>query len=183
MSGTLSAMPLTVHMIVHMTMVAVTAPLLAWLIGGSHVDPVRRAPRLFSAIPASLLEFVIVWTWHAPLLHLAARHHAGIFAAEQASFFLAALWLWLAIFGGEPRHRLGRAASGVIALVLTFAHMTMLGAVLALSPRALYGHQPASLVDQQYAGTVMIAAATVAYLGGAIWLSRTLLAAAVERRA
>jgi putative membrane protein len=176
------ALPLTVHMVAHMAMVAVAAPALAWIVGGSRIDPVRRRPRWFSPIPASLLEFTIVWAWHAPVLHLAARHHAGVFAAEQLSFFIVALWLWLSIFGGGPQHRLARAGSGVIALVLTFAHMTMLGAVVALSPRVLYDH--GALVDQQYAGTVMIASATAAYLGGALWLSRALLLTpSRERRA
>lgn len=177
-------MPLTVHMIVHMTVVAAMAPLAAWLTRGRSIDPVRRYPRCFSPIPASLLEFAVVWAWHAPLLRLAARHDGLMFAAEQASFFIAALWLWLSIVGGDARQRSSRAAAGVVALVLTFAHMTMLGAVLALSPRALYGHGAAGLADQQVAGTIMIAAATVAYLGAAIWLSRGLLSPpAAERRA
>ncbi len=176
------AMPLTVHMLTHMAIVAVAAPVVALAIRGRRIDPVMRAPRWFSPLPASLLEFAIVWAWHAPLLHLGARHHFGMFAAEQISFFVAALWLWLAIFGGPPQHRPGRAGAGVLALALTFAHMTMLGAVLALSPRVLYGH--GEIADQQYAGTVMIAAATAAYLGGAIWLSRgLLLSTSQERRA
>ena len=65
----------------------------------------------------------------------------------------------------------------VVALVLTFAHMTMLGAVLALTPRDLYGHGAGAVADQQLGGAVMIAAGTVAYLGAALWLSRALLIA------
>jgi putative membrane protein len=126
----------------------------------------------------------VVWGWHAPLLHLAARHHPAIFVLEQGSMLVVSLWLWLAILGGPAASRPVRAAAGLIALVLTFSHMTMLGAVLTLSPRDLYGHGADGLADQQRAGAVMIAAATVTYLGAAVWLSRLLLSrAAAERRA
>jgi putative membrane protein len=53
--------------------------------------------------------------------------------------------------------------------------MTMLGVVLALTPRDLYSHGPDAIADQQLGGAVMIAAGTIAYLGAAIWLSRSLL--------
>ena len=55
--------------------------------------------------------------------------------AEQLSFAAAALFLWIAILGGDARERAARAGTGVIALVLTFAHMTMLGVLIALAPR------------------------------------------------
>jgi putative membrane protein len=169
--------PLTRHMVAHMTLVALVAPLLAALIAQSRVDPVQRRPRWFSPITASLIEFVVIWAWHAPAWHVAARHDGVVFALEQASFLGAATYLWLAILGGGPASRAMRAATGVVALVLTFAHMTMLGAVLALTPRVLYAHAPATLADQQLGGAVMIATGTVAYLGAALWLSRSLLIA------
>ncbi len=173
----MSAGVFTRHMLGHMTLVALVAPLLAILIARSRFNPVERRPQRFSPITASLVEFVVIWTWHAPLLHVAARHHAGMFALEQASFLGASTYLWLAIVGGDPRSRTIRAATGIVALVLTFAHMTMLGAVLALTPRDLYGHGAGALADQQLGGAVMIAFGTVAYLGAALWLSRSLLVA------
>lgn len=53
------AMPLTVHMLTHMAIVAVAAPVVALAIRGRRIDPVMRAPRWFSPLPASLLEFAI----------------------------------------------------------------------------------------------------------------------------
>ena len=167
----------TRHMLAHMTLVAVVAPMLAAAIARSRFDPVRRWPGASSPIAASLIEFVTVWAWHAPALHMAARHDAGVFVAEQASFLGAATLLWLTILGGDRASHALRAGTGIIALVLTFAHMTMLGAVLALAPRPLYAHAGASLADQQLGGAVMIAFGTVAYLGAALWLSRSLLRA------
>ena len=48
------------HMIAHMSVVAVAAPLLAFGVAGGRWDPVCRAPRLFSAMLASLVELVLV---------------------------------------------------------------------------------------------------------------------------
>jgi putative membrane protein len=173
----MNANSFTRHMLVHMGLVALVAPLLALLVARSRFDPVRRWPRGFSPITASLIEFVVVWLWHAPAWHVAARHDAGIMMLEQASFLGASTYLWLAIIGGDAASRAIRAAAGIIALVLTFAHMTMLGAVLALTPRDLYGHGGNAIEDQQLGGTIMIAVGTVAYLGAALWLSRSLLIA------
>ena len=167
----------TRHMVAHMTLVALVAPLLAIVIARSRFNPVARRPRWFSPIAASLIEFVVIWAWHAPALHVAARHDDGMFALEQASFLGASTYLWLAIIGGDHSSSAMRAGTGIVALVITFAHMTMLGAVLALTPRDLYGHGAAALADQQLGGAVMIASSTVAYLGAALWLSRSLLVA------
>jgi putative membrane protein len=164
----------TAHMTMHLAVVAVAAPLIAWGVAGTRYDPVRVAPRVFAPLPASVAEFVAVWTWHAPALHQAARHDAVAFGAEQITFLLAGLWLWLAVFGGEPQVRLARAATGVVALLLTSMHMTLLGALLALAPRPLYG--PAhSLADQHLGGALMLLVGGTAYLLGGLWLMVTLV--------
>ena len=49
------------HMTMHMVVVAVAAPLLALGVAGGRLDPVRRAPRLFAAIPLSVVELIVVW--------------------------------------------------------------------------------------------------------------------------
>ncbi len=178
-------MTFTQHMAWHMTLVALLAPFVAAMVRGTRVDPVRVASSRFSPLVACLIEFVIVWGWHLPVLHAAARHDSAWFAAEQISFAAAALYLWFSILGGEARERDGRAGSGVIALVLTFAHMTMLGVLIALAPRDLYGHGDGSILDQQRGGTLMILAGTLVYPAAAVWLSRGLIAArtAGEERA
>lgn len=169
-------MTFTQHMAWHMLLLAVIAPTAALALRGTRLDPVRGAAAVFSPIVACLIEFVVVWGWHAPPLHDAARHHAGWFAAEQASFAASALFLWISILGGDARARAGRSAEGVIALVLTFAHMTMLGVLIALAPRPLYAHAAATLHDQQLGGAVMVLGATVAFPLFAVRLSRLLVA-------
>lgn len=80
------------HMLIHMGIVAVAAPLLALAVAGGRFDPVHKAPELFAPIPASLLEFVVVWAWHAPTLHHAARHASIAFVAEQGAFLVSGLF-------------------------------------------------------------------------------------------
>jgi putative membrane protein len=85
--------PFSAHMAMHMAVVAVAAPLLALGVAGTRRDPAAIAPRLFSAVPASIAELILVWGWHTPALHHAARHSSFAFALEQASFLLSGLWL------------------------------------------------------------------------------------------
>jgi putative membrane protein len=173
----------TAHMLMHMGVVALAAPLLAAAVAGSAIDPARIAPRLFSAIPAAVVELVVVWTWHAPALHLVARHATAWLVVEQASFLAAGLLVWISALGGEPR----RAGNGVVALLLTSMHMTLLGALLALAPRPLYHHEFAAsstavLDDQQLGGTIMLLVGGISYLIGGLWLARRMLLVAPTRR-
>lgn len=171
------------HMTMHMLVVAVAAPLLALGVAGSRYDPVRKAPALFAPIPASVLELILVWGWHAPVLHHIARGSLGGLFAEQSTFLLAGLLVWISAFGGPLPRSQNRAAAGVIGLLLTSMHMTLLGALLALSPRPLYhdhGHGHASthslggmtaLDDQHLGGAVMLVVGGIAYLAGGLWLT------------
>ena len=167
------------HMTMHMGVVAVAAPLLALGVAGGRLDPVLRAPALFSPIPASLLELVVVWVWHAPALHHAARHAPLVRALEQATFLATGLLLWLSVVGGSHDSRESRLGSGVIALLLTSMHMTLLGALLALPPRPLYVHPGQelgrALADQHWGGAIMLVIGGVVYLAGGVWLSARLL--------
>jgi putative membrane protein len=174
------------HMTMHMAVVAVAAPFLALALAGGRFDPARKAPRLFAPIQASVLELVIVWAWHTPALHHAARHHAAALIAEQGSFFLAGCFLWLAAFGGDRLDAQKRSAAGVVGLLLTAMHMTLLGALLALAPRPLYGHPGGlsgltALDDQHLGGAIMLLAGAVSYLSGGLWLTLRLLRAPVAR--
>lgn len=168
------------HMTLHMGLVAVAAPLLALAVAGGVRDPVRRAPALFPPIPLAMLELVVVWAWHAPGPHQAARHTAVGFVAEQASFLAAGGLVWLSAFGGAPRYREDRYATGIAALLLTSTHMTLLGALIALSPRALYprhGHTTGltALEDQHLGGAIMLLVGGAAYLAGGLGLTAALV--------
>jgi putative membrane protein len=166
------------HMTMHMGVVAVAAPLLAIGLAGGALDPVRWRPALFPPIPVSLVELGVVWTWHAPALHRAARHSAGLLALEQGSFLISGALVWLAALGGGAAQRAQRRGAGIVALLLTSMHMTLLGALLALPTRALYahpGHAGHALEDQHLGGAIMLLVGGIAYLAGGLWLSAELL--------
>ena len=168
------------HMTMHMGVVAVAAPLLALGIAGSPLDPVRKAPGLFAPIPASIVELLVVWAWHAPALHHAARQGTAGLVAEQGTFLLSGLFVWLAAFGGDSSRRGNRNAAGVVALLLTSMHMTLLGALLALATRPLYAHahglsRLTPLDDQHLGGAIMLLAGGASYLLGGLWLTYRLL--------
>lgn len=176
------------HMSLHMLLVAVAAPLLSLGIAGWRHDPVRYWPILFAPVPASIAELMIVWAWHAPALHHAARHTAVGFAIEQGTFVLVGVWVWLSAFGGsraadslenpgsfDANKLIQRRGAGVLGLLLTSMHMTLLGALLALSPRLLFAHPHvhgglSPLADQHLGGAIMLVVGGIAYLLGGLWL-------------
>lgn len=166
------------HMTMHMGVVAVAAPLLTLGVAGGRYDPVPRAPRLFAPVPMSVAELIVVWVWHAPALHHLARQSAAGLVAEQGSFLLAGLAVWVSAFGGS---RSGdRAGAGVVGLLLTAVHMTLLGALLALASRPLYGHVEGfagltALEDQHLGGAIMLLVGGAAYLAGGLWLTAGLV--------
>jgi putative membrane protein len=168
------------HMTMHMTVVALAAPLIALSLAGTRADPVARMPRALAPIPMSLIELVIVWTWHLPALHEAARHRPDAFVLEQASFLAAGALLWLAATGGNREQRRLRAGAGVAALLFTSMHMTLLGALFALAGRALFEHAgaasgAAAIADQQLGGVIMLLVGGASYLAGGLWLTAVAL--------
>jgi len=168
------------HMTMHMAVVAIAAPLIALGAAGGRLDLTHRYPAVFSPIPTSLLELLVVWAWHAPALHHAARSSTAGLVAEQGMFLLSGLLVWLSAFGSERGRSGMRAGAGVVALLLTSMHMTLLGALLGLAPRALYSHGPgleaAAALDQQHlGGAIMLAVGGLSYLAGGLWLAMQLL--------
>lgn len=169
------------HMAMHVAVVALAAPLLAAGLAGSALDPVRRWPALLPAVPLSVLELVVIWGWHAPALHHLSRHETWALALEQGSFLFAALALWLAALGGVRAAWRARALAGIGGLLMASMHMTLLGVLLALAPRVLYGHGAglaAALADQQQGGVLMLIGGGTSYLAGALYLLLRLLAPA-----
>jgi len=161
------------HMTLHMTIVAVAAPLIA---AATRLDRAHARPWLMAPVHASIVELIVVWAWHAPALHHFARQEGWGVVLEQTSFLAAALWLWIAAAGGQDRSRRG---AGVFALLLTSMHMTLLGALLALATRPLYQHDDVGalspLADQQLGGAIMLLVGSSAYLAGGLLLTAGLL--------
>lgn len=153
------------HMARHMILVALAAPAL-----------VLAAPGLFRAMAVPVLagavaEFLIVWGWHLPQLHAAARGSLAPFLLEQALFLAGGLLVWAGALTAPP-------LAGAGALLLTSMHMTLLGALLVLAGADVYAQwcgTPPDLPAQQVGGMMMLGIATPAYLlGGLVLAARAL---------
>jgi putative membrane protein len=168
------------HMVAHMGVVAIAAPLIAMGLPQRW----RPGPAMPPALPvvASVAELVAVWGWHAPAMRAAAEASISATVAEQATFLAVGIALWWTSFAAP--HVRAHAAAGAGALLLTSIHMTLLGALLALSPRPLYGTGEVTCFglvldagqDQQLGGVVMLLVGAVVYLAGGVTLVARLLA-------
>jgi putative membrane protein len=174
--------PFSAHMLGHMLLVAVAAPLLAAALARAAPGVGRRMAAWCPPVPASLLELLLVWGWHAPLLHLAAQEGGLPWLAEQAAFLLAGFWLWATALARGDDGRLARGPEGILALLLTATHMTLLGVLIALAPRLLFGGEHGALADQEIGGVVMLTMGGLAYLTGGLALMAELLEAPPKDR-
>ncbi len=171
-----SAFGMTGHMAGHMIAVAVAAPLIAAGLSGTRADPALRWPRIVTPMAMMLVELATVWTWHLPALRVVAGHSLLAMIAEQVCFLIAGLLLWSSVLRAPHR------PAGIGALLLTSMHMTLLGVLIGLAPRPLYGHHRApfaldTLADQQFGGVVMLVIGAASYMFGGLVLLAGLLKA------
>jgi len=180
-----------VHMIQHMLLVVVAAPLLVlgdtgtaalWALPirarrrvGRWWRHARLLPAIWHALRLPLVAFTLhvgaLWLWHLPSLYDAALRNEAVHVTEHASFFLTALLFWYPL---ADRHRARRFGVGTATLYLFAAGLqcTMLGALMAFARHpwyvAHYGTTAAwgltPLEDQQLAGLIMWIPAGLVYL-------------------
>jgi putative membrane protein len=183
----------TWHMVEHEIIMAVSAPLLVLgrpigvlLWGLPHkvrlsLTHATRQPviqRCWSwltrPLNATLIHAVAIWVWHAPPLFDAAVTHEVLHRLQHLSFLVSALLFWYSLL------RTSRSSGEALwHLFFTMLHMSLLGALLALSPRVLYLAQTAHslafgltpLEDQQLAGIVMWVPAGTIYAGAALFFA------------
>lgn len=180
----------SLHMIQHMTLMTVAAPLLvlgapARVVPWSLPRPGQRwIGRLRRRIDAwyspwylfwqPLLVWMVyaltLWIWHLPLLYEAALHHPVIHDAQHLSFFVASCIFWRVLLDPVGRLRLGRGVA-VMYLFTTSMHAMLLGVFMALAPRLWYpwyaerteAWNLTPLQDQQLAGLIMWMPACLIY--------------------
>jgi putative membrane protein len=174
------------HMLAHMGVVAIAAPLIGIGIA-PYVSPKLRLPGL--PLIASLLELIVVWGWHAPYLRALAERSLLVTSLEQASFLGAGLLLWTSCLGAAEKSE--SRAAGIGGLLLTSVHMTLLGTLLALSPRPLFGEGQVTCFgvvleaqrDQEIGGVIMLLIGGAVYLAGGLSLLWKLLDEAATGKA
>ncbi|HWI75694.1 MAG TPA: cytochrome c oxidase assembly protein [Sphingomicrobium sp.] len=166
------------HMIEHELIMLVATLLLAASHSGGVLawglpSPLRRAlggswkaplailwKRLTEPVTATIVQAVVMWLWHAPLLFDRALESNGWHAAQHLSFVAASLFFWVAML--NPR-RGGYLLSAACLFVTTLVEGA-LGALMALSQSPWYSDYAAMelsgiglepTTDQQLAGLIM----------------------------
>jgi putative membrane protein len=178
------------HMVQHLLLMLVAAPLLVWGRAGvvvlTAVPPewrptaaraARRLRPLRAPVAAWTLFAVAVWGWHLPGPYDAALRNTWIHAAEHMSFFGTSVLWWACVFG---RRRL-EPVRGIVYVFTTMVHGAWLAAILALSPRVIYAFYASArgafaLADQQSAGVLMWVPVAFVYIGVIVALGFRLFA-------
>lgn len=164
--GTLSG-----HMVEHMALLAVAAPITAGVLRGRFVDVAGGA-----LVSATILQLSLIWLWHAPPVLTAAGSSTPLHVAMGLSLFVAGVLFWSAVYGVAQRSRW----KSVLALLLTGKLFCLYAAILVFAPRVLYaggehshhgGSVGIDLADQQLAGMIMITVCPLTYVAAGIALT------------
>jgi len=159
------------HMIVHIVLMTVAAPVLASLLLKSRYSFIKAAS--LSTLSAAIsVQALLLFAWHSPPgIGLAMDSRSGALLM-QATLLLSALWFWFAVFNQTGKH-LWR---GVLALLLTGKLFCLLAILLIFAPRVLYSitdvNMPMAieLADQQFAGLLMVTVCPISYVLAAVVL-------------
>jgi putative membrane protein len=184
------------HMVQHMVLMLVAAPLLVlgnpvvavvWALpltwrrtlGGWGRNPDVRGVWYVFSNPASawLLHAAAIWVWHVPVLYEATLYSELVHLAQHASFFGTAMLFWWAALEMGRRRRQQYGIS-VLYVFTTMVHTSLLSALLTFSlvlwypiyadGTAAWGLTP--LEDQQLGGLLMWVPAGLIYLAIALAL-------------
>ena len=183
------------HMVQHMLLLLVAAPLLAlgspwrrlqrgsppalrrtgrrWArrLGGPSALHLLRLP-----IVVWLAHVAVIWVWHASVPYEMALRYDLVHILEHTSFFVTGVLFWSLVVAG-PRSRL--SAGYRILLVFAMAMQSVfLSALLTFAENPWYGSYTATtapwgldpLADQQLAGVIMWVPAGAVYLLAALAL-------------
>jgi putative membrane protein len=193
---------LWVHMVQHLLLTVVAAPLFAL---GAPVSTLRfgLSPASRSTVAgwsrttrrwrrgigdppplaiATVVHVVLTWVWHAPWLYDLAVRSTAVHALEHVAFLGSAVWVWIEIVATARRNRRAQALATIclFALIVTGG---VLGALLTFASRSVYDVYTgagglSALEDQQLAGALMwvppsFVYAIVALRRFASWMRRT----------
>jgi cytochrome c oxidase assembly factor CtaG len=186
----------SIHMVQHMLLLAVAAPL---LLAGAPVRPllrglpvtlrhsvVRALARntafrvllhvLRQPLVAAALYVVGLYAWHVPALYDAAVENPTIHVIEHTWFFGTALLFWSVVIDPVPfRATLPYAARIPFLLLVGAAQNTILGGLLAFSDRLYYAHYATTtaaygldpVTDQHLGGAIMWVPGDLIFLAAA----------------
>jgi putative membrane protein len=157
------------HMVMHIGLMNVAAPLLAVVIANRLDFSDLKARWLWIATAA---QTAVLWLVHMPAVHEAAMMHHSLRLAVLAALTIAAAAFWLTCVGISSSSRW----QTIPPLAISGKLFCLLAALLTFSPRPLYGaHVLGALEDQQLAGLLMIVACPLSYLLTALIISVQLI--------
>jgi putative membrane protein len=189
--GELLEQRLSTHMVQHMVLIVVSAPLLAvsgcglpLLVGLPRVvrRPVSRLRHRFPITSVAGphmawgVHIAALWLWHLPAAYDEAVRSEYAHLAEHACFLVTAWLFWWHILGPARRRLTGLPA--VLYLVAAIPPGAALGALLTFASSPLYPDQSAEaaasgaspLADQRLGGLVMWVPLDFAYVALAVAL-------------
>jgi putative membrane protein len=189
-----SGVLLWVHMVQHLLLVVVAAPLLA--LGGplatvrlglppagrSGLAVLKRASRRLRRrvgdphplLLAAGVHLAVTWVWHAPVLYDLAVRSAAVHVLEHVAFLASAVWVWSEIAATTRKNRRTQGLA-TLALAAVMVAGGVLGALLTFAGRPLYGAYGGhgsltALEDQELAGALMWVLPSFVYAAVAIRL-------------
>jgi putative membrane protein len=202
--ATLDHRSLTIHMMKHLLLMTVAAPLI--LVGVPAFPFVCGLPKVFvrscrplASLPAKCLEGclrtpVLCWLagtaavigWHFPRVFQLGMRSRGIHVLEDVSFLVAGLLFWFPIVQSSPGAARSPRWSLALYLFLATLPCDILSAFLVFCNRLVYPFYQSTphlfglppLEDQEYAGALMWVWATFAYLIPAVAITVQLLSPA-----
>ena len=138
---------LSAHMLQHLLLMVVTAPLWLKAIPGWFFDPINRRSRLSRAlrfltspIPSLVIGSAIMVVWHLPDLYNRALMIEPLHALQHQSFLFASLLMWWPIIGPNPVWPRPAPLLRMLYLFATTLPGGFVGAFITLADPGLYSH-------------------------------------------
>lgn len=183
---------LTAHMVQHLVLMLVAAPLLALGKAEAYLatllphSPRRHLHRklnltglnpLLAPFIAWLLFGAALWLWHVPAFYEAAVHQDLAHITQHVAFLVPAWFFWRTTLTGTTSRRAGFPLAAVL-LFTTMVHSNALAGMLVFASEPWYSTYVTAgetgltaLQDQQLAGVLMWVSGTPVLLGGLLWLA------------
>ena len=181
--GTEADVRLSVHMVEHMVLWVLVAPLLA---AGAPVRLAfyalprggrrtlarwlhsRTAERLTRPLGSVLLFSAVILITHVPAVYGLALGNDYVHEAEHGLYLLVALLVWAPLLGVDPLPRRPGPRTQLVCMIACILPMLLVAVWLGRAGTPVYGHYlttlgPEALRDQRLAATIMVAGCLPAF--------------------
>lgn len=166
--------PVAKHMAMNAFSMNVLAPILALTVIDRRYSQMSFFGSGRVLFAACILQIAVLWTLHAPAALKLTLNEPQVHVLARGILVLVAVWFWLAILSAQGPDR-WRA---ILALLLTGKLICLLGVLLVFSPTILYPElsilnhtHEELLLDQQFAGLLMLTACPLTYVSAGIILA------------